>query len=560
MKPRLKGSKTASANHEITAPMLAGLLLLIGIYAYFYIRLYNGYLLVLDDPGNIGGTIEEGLRGWLTRGMSDYYHVYPEWPQSAFSNFYRPVWNLIVFTEQAVLGQHYWAWFLAFYALQYGGALLFLRLLLSLGLPSRSALPFTILFLFNPAFLNFGFIYPGFQFDVFASLLLLSALYQLLHHRYGWALALITAAMFTKETALFAPVAAALTVFILKRDAKWSVAMLVPLLAWVAARWLAFHAVMGGTFASPTSISDLLANIGKGLAIWPSSAVPTNLPLQMTGIYGVGLLALVAMNAVLWAVLAYAAWQTARALWRTPDNAESKLQAVLLVWVLGALAYCMLTRPQVRFGASLDTFLLLFLGYCLFAQSWPRYLRTLPLLILAVVAGSRGVNFLWLDIPNVLARTGGEKALFAALQSLPQDGRAVFVVNAPTMLSAPRFIAKEWNLKLGITFINQFRGCSYANSRDAWYELSPTSLSVEIPSCASYVFAGVPGDIQARELAGGLLRPGVGIYQFPGHPDLSKRLSSGDIDFGRAMQVQSPHLPGTILVYDWQNSVYRTLE
>jgi hypothetical protein len=559
-KPRLQRSSAASANHGTTAVMLAALLLLIGIYAYFYIRLYNDYLLVLDDPGNIGGTVEEGLRGWLTRGMADYYHVYAEWPQSAFSDFYRPVWNLIIFTEQTILGQRYWAWFLAFCALQYGGTLLFLRLLQSLGMPPRSALPFAILFLFNPAFLSFGFIYPGYQFDVFASLLLLSALYQLLHYRYGSTLALITAAVFTKETAIFAPVAAALTVFILKRDAKWSLAMLVPLLAWVAARWLAFHAVMGGTFASPTGISDVLANIGQGLLIWPSSAVPANFPLQIKGVYGFGVLALLAMNSVLWAILAYAAWQIARALWQALDNAGSKFQAVLLVWTLGALAYCTLTRPQVRFGASLDTFLLLFFAYFLFAQSWPRYLKSLPVLILAIVAVIRGVNFLWIDTPKVLAGRSGEQALFAALHSLPQDGRSVFVVNAPTMLSAPRFIAKEWNLKLGITFINQFRGCSYANSRDAWYELSLTSLSVEIPSCASYVFAGVPGDIQVKELAGGLLRPGVGTYQFPGHPDLSKRLSSGNIDFGRAMQVRSLHFPATMLVYDWQNSAYRTLE
>jgi hypothetical protein len=214
----------------------------------------------------------------------------------------------------------------------------------------------------------------------------------------------------------------------------------------------------------------------------------------------------------------------------------------------------------VRFGASLDMFLLLFLAYFLFAQSWPRYLKTLPFLILAFVAAIRGVNFLWSDIPKVLAARSGEQALFAALHSLPQDGRAVFVVNAPTLLSAPRFIAREWNLKLGIAFINQFRGCSHANSQDAWYEVSLTTLFVEIPSCASYVFAGVPGDIQVKELAGGLPRPGIGTYQFPDHPDLSKRLSSGDIDFGRAMQVRSLHLAGTMLVYDWQNSVYRTLE
>src|ERR1700743_1322623 len=289
--------------------MLAGLLLLAGIYAYLYFRLYSGYLLVFDDPGNIGGTVEEGVRGWLTRGMADYYHVYPEWPQSAFSNFYRPVWNLIIFTEQAILGQHYWAWFFVFCALQYGGAILFLRLLQLLGMPSKPALPFAILFLFNPAFLNFGFIYPGFQFDVLASLLLLSALYHLLQYRYCSTLVLITAAVFTKETAIFAPVAASLTIFILKRDAKWSAAMLVPLLAWVAARWLAFHAVMGGTFASPAGIGDLIANIGKGLAIWPSSAVPANFPAQLKGVYGVGVLALLAMNAVLWAILVYAGRQ-----------------------------------------------------------------------------------------------------------------------------------------------------------------------------------------------------------------------------------------------------------
>src|SRR5262249_7242536 len=159
------------------------------------------------------------VRGWFTRGMADYYHVYPEWPQPGFSNFYRPVWNLILFVEQAVFGQHYWAWFLVFCAIQYCGALLFLRVLRLLGVPSRPALLFPILFLFNPAFLNAGFVYPGFQFDVFVSLLLLAAFYQLLQDHYGFALALIAASVFTKETAIFAPVAAAVTVFILRRDA-----------------------------------------------------------------------------------------------------------------------------------------------------------------------------------------------------------------------------------------------------------------------------------------------------------------------------------------------------
>ena len=558
-KPLRGASSVARADRETAAVLLAGLLFLLGVYSFFSIRLYNGYFLVRDDPGNIGGTVEGGLRGWLTRGMAGYYHVYPEWPQPGFSNFYRPVWNLIINVEQAVFGQHYWAWFLAFCALQYAATFLFLRVLRMLDVPPRPALLFAILFLFNPAFLNFGFVYPGFQFDVFASLLLLAAFYQLLDGRYGLALALITAAVFTKETTIFAPVAAAISVLILKRDAKWSVAMLAPLLIWAAARWLAFHAVMGGTFASPANAHDLFANIGKGVIVWPSGVVPAAVPLQLTSAYGIALLAFLLVNTALWVILFYAGWQVVRALRQAPEKPESKLQAVLLIWTLGALSFCMLTRPQTRFGASLYVFLLLFLAHFLFVRSRPRYLRLLPILLLSFVTLIRGGNFLWTAIANASVERSSEKALFAGLRSLPQDGRAVFVANAPTMLSAPRFLPRAWNLKLDIVFINQIRGCLHAKRADAGYDLSPASLSVEIPSCASYVLAGVPADVQAQASTGGLLRAGIGTYQFPDHRTGIKRLSSGDIDFGRILRVQFTHPPGTVLAYDWQDGTYRIL-
>ena len=537
--------------------MIAGLLLLFGIYAYFWIRLYSSYFLMRDDPANIGGTVKEGLGGWLTRGMADYYHVYPEWPQTGFSDFYRPVWNLIIYAEQAVFGQHYWAWFLAFCALQYAGTLLFLQVLRSLAVPSRPALTFAVLFLFNPAFVSLGFVYPGFQFDVFTSLLLLAAFHQLLEHRHGFALALITAAVFTKETAIFAPVAAALTVFILERDAKWSLAMLTPLLAWVGARWLAFHAVMGGTFASPSGIHELFVNVVKGLIVWPSGAVPANFFLHLTGTHGVALLALLLMNTGLWAILAYAGRQVARELRQAPVTREAQVRAILLIWVLGALSFCMLTRPQARFGSSLDAFLLLFLADFLFTSPQPRYLRLLPVLSLSLLTLAGAVNFLQNAIGNVSKL--GEKPLLTSLRSLPQDGRTVLVVNAPTMLSAPGFLAKAWGLRLDITFLSQFLGCPRAGWDDARYDLSSASLLVEIPSCAHFVFAGVPEGIQLRALNGGLLRPGIGTYQFPGRHAGSKRLRSGNIDFGRALQIRFTRPPGTVLAYDWQDGTYRIL-
>jgi hypothetical protein len=217
----------------------------------------------------------------------------------------------------------------------------------------------------------------------------------------------------------------------------------------------------------------------------------------------------------------------------------------------------MLTRPQARFGASLYAFLFLFLAYFLFVRARPKYLRLLPILILSFVTLISAGNVLWHAVATERTEGSGEKALYAALRSLPQDGRAVLVVNAPTMLSAPRFLALMWNLKLDVVFIDQFGGCPHAEA--ARYDLSPASLSVEIPSCAFYVFAGVPDDIQSKALTDGLLRPGIGTYQFPGRPAGGKRLSSGDIDFGRELQIRFARVPGTVLAYDWQDGTYRTL-
>jgi len=558
LKPQPKPGDVPGARLETTVTMLAGLALLIGIYWFFSAQLYGGYLLIRDDPANIGGTMQGGLYGWLTKGMAGYYHVYPEWPQPGFSNFYRPAWNLIIFVEKTTFGSSYWIWFLVFCALQYFGAFLFLRVQRILGVPPRPALIFAMLFLFNPAFVNLGFVYPGFQFDVFVSLVLLAALHQLLEYRFGTALALITAAVFTKETAIFAPVAAAITVFILKRDPKWSVAMLAPLLVWVGARLLAYHAVMGGTFASPANSGELFSNIVKGLAVWPTGAVSGSFLAQTAGASNIALPAFQLVNAALWVILAYAAFQVAREFWRSPQKTESKLQAVLLVWTLGALTFCMLTRPQTRFGAIFYVFLLLFLACFLFAQARPGYLRLLPIFILSLVTLARGDDFLRHAITNGTLERRGETALFNGLRALPQDGRTVLVANAPTMLSAPVFLSKSWDLKLNVIFADQVHGCTHAKAGDVRYDLSTTSLLVGIPPCAYYVFAGVPEDIQSKLLVGDFRRPGIGVYGFPGHP-IGKRASSGDIDFGRALQIRFERPPGTVLAYDWQGGAYRVL-
>jgi hypothetical protein len=278
--------------------------------------------------------------------------------------------------------------------------------------------------------------------------------------------------------------------------------------------------------------------------------------MHFTGPYGLALCALLAMNFVLWAFLVYAGWRVARALWCGLENEGVRHRAVFLVWTVGALSYCMLIRPQARFGASFDAFLLLFLGSFLFANPWPRYVRLIPIVILTFVTMARGGYLLWGDLEKEKSERRGDRALFAGLRSLPQDGRTVFVVNAPVMLSAPIFVAREWKLNLDLKFISQFHGCPRAGGQDAGYRSSPEFLSVEIPACASFVFAGVPDDVQANAASGGLLRPGIGTYRFPGRSGLGKRLNDGDIDFGRKLEIRFLRAPGTVLVYDWQTGAY----
>ena len=245
----------------------------------------------------------------------------------------------------------------------------------------------------------------------------------------------------------------------------------------------------------------------------------------------------------------------ARALPRTAKEG-SKAAGDFIGLGVGGLCFCLLTRPQTRFGASLYAFLLLFLAYFLFANVWPKIWKLVPVAILSFVTLIRAGNFLSHAIANLAPERNGETALYAALRALPQDGSPVFIVNAPTMLSSPRFLAAAWHLKRDIIFMAQFRGCPHAEA--ARYELSPTSLSVVIPSCASYVLASVPDEIQSKALTGDLVRPGIGTYQFPDTSD--KRLKDGDIDFGRELRIRfAASLPPTILAYDWQDGTYRRL-
>ncbi len=67
---------------------------------------------------------------------------------------------------------------------------------------------------------------------------------------------------------MFAPLAAAISLMIWRRPASKSALMVLPLVMWAAARFIAYGDVLAGGITSPTG------EIATGLSIWPTGLVP----------------------------------------------------------------------------------------------------------------------------------------------------------------------------------------------------------------------------------------------------------------------------------------------
>ena len=239
-------------------------------------RRLSRLLLRADDPAFVSATLESPA-SWFTRGYLNYFHIYPEWGTRHTSLLLKPVTNAVGYLNYTLFGSSYALHFAVFFLMQFLGLLVFVRLLRDLDIPPLPAAGMALLFLFNPAFMNDGLICLACHFDVLAGVFALAAFLAAWRERYGIALMLLTLAVFTKESAVYAPLAAALSLMIWRRPPSMSALMMLPLPLWAAARFLAYGDVLdtGGT-AQP-------GQIAAGLSVWPTGLV-TFAFRQSTGI------------------------------------------------------------------------------------------------------------------------------------------------------------------------------------------------------------------------------------------------------------------------------------
>jgi hypothetical protein len=540
---------------DVAVP-LASAALLIGLFAYYDLAVYQHYLLRGDEPAFITATLESPA-SWLTRGYLDYFNLYPEWETSNHSPLLKPVTNAVAYYDYLMFGRNYALYFAVFFAIQFLGLLVFVRLLRELAVPPLPAAAMALLFMVNPAFMNVGLTCLPCHFDVLAGVFAFSAFLALWREFYGVALLLLTLAVFTKESAIYAPVAAAASVLIWRRPPVLSALMTVPLLLWAAARFFVYGDVAENAFASPSS------QIATGLAIWPTGLVSYGFARQVGSSFSSGLSRIVfafffVANIGLWAFLGYAGVAIAR---KQLDQPRPKdLTTALLVWTVGALSFGVLVGFNARYGGSIYPFLYLLLAALVFGSriGLPVKLTVGALLVFSLVTLVQSVRtlrsaLLW------RSTIAPERALHDELAALPQDGRTVYVINAPPLFaSAPRYLESAWSLNLHIVIINQFNGCITSSDAGATQFAAGRAdlISVRIPDCAAFKFGAVPSRVFANAIGRPLEREGVGTYSFPVGVAASDRNAA--IELGRTLTLKTQGEP-TFIGYDWKKAGYRVV-
>jgi hypothetical protein len=532
---------------------LTGALLLAALYVYYVLTVYRGYLLRGDEPAFVSANL--GPPGeWFTRGYLDYFHIYPEWMTLNHTDLLKPVTNIAGSLNLLLFGGNYALHFATFFLAQFAGLIIFLRLLREMDVARPLSVCMAGLFLFNPAFMNAGLTCLSCHFDVLAGIFALAAFLASWRARYGFALLFLTLALFTKESAVFAPLAAALSLVLWRRPLGTSVLMLSPLVLWFAARAAAFGDATGGRISTALGQSLL-----GGLTVWPSGIVPDGFA---AGLFSAGPqsrgdiidAAFLLGNVALWLFVIYAAYAVVIATRTASLKSErEKLTPALLIWTLGALAFGVLLAHHSRYGGSYYPFFFLLLaGLMSPAFRVTRWVTASVLMIFAavtIVQAGRTVRLAW-AWETVIAP---ERALHEALRAIPPSSRVVYVINAPQGLaSAPEHLRKAWALDVDVVIVNQFTGCTESSDPGA-VELTPATdaLRVRVPDCARLTFtnAALPGD---RDM---VLRQGIGTYEFPDATGAAESL-----ELGRSMTVTlAPTSERPIfLEYNWRAAAFET--
>jgi hypothetical protein len=193
---------------------------------------------------------------WFTRGYSNYWDVYPEWPPGE-TGFTRPAFQFVIYLAHFALGRNWELYrIISCLAAASVSVVTFLIARTALGLRTGLSLLAAALVLLSPPVLDCWRTGLGNAHEPLTTLLVACAFLAVVARRDFLCLMLLFAALLTKENAVWAPAAAAISIMLrpkpdepLRRQAIAAATMFLPIVLWLGLRF-AFFGGIGGTYAT----------------------------------------------------------------------------------------------------------------------------------------------------------------------------------------------------------------------------------------------------------------------------------------------------------------------
>ena len=544
------------------------------VLATYFITLYPiryaNYVPVGDEPAFLAGSIKADPYQWFTSGYSRYFVVYPEWFKP-YTDFIRPMTNAYVWSLHTIFSDNFAYYLYTYYLAVLIATLLLFRCLNDIGAKGALVSFAAVIWPLSPAVVSAGLSIIPFMFDVVAALIVLLAFRAVIYERYFLAALTLTLAVATKETAVFAPLAASLTILLTRRFSLRNLAisalMLLPLVLWAAARQLCFGQILGGNY-TPTGIDSLL----RGIDVWPvgintiTSLKAILSARKVTNIEQIFHIAAFIVDCLLWItiLLIYVLRFIPLALPALGGEAkpiaqsDSRLLAAM-IWFCGAISYLVLNGLGGRYGGCYYLFLLIVLISVAErdTQKWMARLSLSSLVAMALLY----IPATYYELKSLRADAETATKLGASLQrSLSQlggPGREILIVNAPPGYSAPKWIGRLLDSPHELVFVNQFEGCASAPGFSGLPVKAKQGLRIELPECASLIFDGAINSQFTSGTIDIVDRPGVGVYSFG-----DGKLSSNKLGYffvGRQFYFHSDPSVADLIYYNWNDKAYEHL-
>lgn len=518
--------------------------MLVGLAVFGLLWFLNiAYRRVYQPDDNDVTALADGLlllpgaqwQDWFTRGHTHFFDTYPEWPWG-LTPFCRPAFQCLIYLAHFLFGRD-WASYLAinYLALAAIAAVAFVIARQTLRLGTGAAVLAAALVAVSPAVLEFSFWRLGFASEPLASALVGCAFLAVVSRRDFLCIALLAVALLTKETAVWAPFAAALTVVLrpnqgdsLRRRVLGATAMLLPLMFWFGLRF-AFYGGVGGGYAtgSYAPLADFLSLVGWKVAhlhrllvgqdrfVTAENWAAADWAVMMGTHVAVWLLLLVWVLRILGAAIKCLG----------PGIRERRLptaDAGLLVALWAVIAFTFhlaLTLDSGRYAASAAMFIwpavvseaprrrqaVLWLGLavCLvlsLARTWPLVARFNP---------PSALNEFFVDVAT----------MNTALRQVPASIRQVYVVPMGSVATAsPAYLRAFLDVPVEIVRVIDIHSSCKEGEQVAFFDHSMAddvvTLTVTVPECA-FLFFDMAGT-GSTALVGGRIHRSESIdYELP---------------------------------------------